>query len=166
MAHFGIDQQRLQRASETAARTDARPRQGYANNPRMGYTIQSPRPTFDALADDDRSRYCIAIAAAANNDQDAATVARTMLDSASEDIREVRRIAAIGDTLTFEVARLTAASAVRGALPTRANKKRYEFLADVNVETTAFEEGTIVGGDELPAGTIKSLLSGGFAKEL
>ncbi len=163
MALFN-DVSRLQRASETASRQDTRPRQGYTANARLAYSIQAPPATFDSLDDDDRSRYCIAIAAAANNDQDAATVARTMLDSAGADIAETRRIAAIDDVLPYEIARLTAASAVRGALPSRANRKKYEFLADVNVETTPFQTGDVIKGDELPAGTLKSLLSSKFVR--
>ena len=166
MAFFNDVESRLRRASETASRTDTRPHQGYRSDAQLSYSIRTPKPTFDSLDDDDRERYTLAVSAAANGDSDAASIARTLLDCASADIAETRRIAGIDCRLSYEVARLTAASAVRGALPTRANKKRYEFLADVNVETTAFEEGTIVGGDELPAGTIKSLLSGGFAKEL
>ena len=166
MAFFNDVESRLRRASETASRTDTRPRQGYTANARLAYSIQAPPTTFDSLDDDGRERYITAISAAANNDQDAATIARTLLDCASADIAETRRIAGIDCRLSYEVARLTAASAVRGALPTRANKKRYEFLADVSIESTPYQEGTVVKGDEIAPGTLKSLLGSGFAKEL
>ena len=166
MAHFGIDRQRLQRAAETASRQDTRPHQGYTANARLAYSIQAPPATFDSLDDDDRSRYCIAIAAAAHGDLQARQEACSTLRSAERDIAETARIGRIDDDLEYELARTTAVPQVRAALVPRTIKRQFRFTRDVNVESQTFEAGDEFHGDQLPVGTIKSLLSGGHAMEL
>lgn len=168
MTIFNQTRQRLSQAASTANRSDAKPASaGPRVNAPLGYSIATPPARFEDLSPELADEYVTAVSAAANGDVQSRMEASAILPRAAEhDISEVMRINRLGSDLDFELARITATPAVRAALPRREIKLTLEIQHDIQADGTTYREGDRVHGSELQPGTIRSLLSGKWAREV